>query len=130
MSHPDHLHTPLKDARGLGPSGHGVSHWIAERASAIFLIPLTVFFLASIVAHAGADYPTMIAYLAHPVVTVTMIFLVVTALYHMTLGLGVIIEDYIGKTGTRIFLKLVVNFLAVFVGLASVLALLRISFTS
>jgi succinate dehydrogenase / fumarate reductase, membrane anchor subunit len=130
MRKADHLHTPLKKARGLGSSGHAVGHWIAERASAIFLIPLTVFFLASIVAYAGADYPTMIAYLAHPVVTVTMIFFVITSLYHMSLGLGVILEDYITSMGTRVFLKLVINFLAILVGLVSVLALLRISFTS
>lgn len=130
MSGTNDLRTPIKKARGLGPSGEGPGHWVAERVSAIFLIPLTVFFLASIVAHAGADFPTMIAYLAHPVVTVAMIFLVVTALYHMTMGLGVILEDYIAKTSTRIFLKLVINFLAVVVGLAGVLALLRISFTS
>ena len=130
MSESDHLYTPLKKARGLGAGEHGVGHWVAERASAIFLIPLMVFFLASIVAYAGADYPTMIAYLAHPVVTVAMIFFVTASLYHMTLGLGVITEDYIAKTSTRIFLKLVINFLAIVVGLASVLALLRISFTS
>lgn len=130
MSSPEHFYTPLKRARGLGSSGHGAGHWIAERVSAIFLIPLMVFFLASIVAFAGADYPTMIAYLAHPLVTVAMIFFVIAALYHMTLGLGVITEDYIGKTSTRIFLKLIINFLAVLVGLASVLALLRIGFTS
>ncbi|MFP3942846.1 MAG: succinate dehydrogenase, hydrophobic membrane anchor protein [Alphaproteobacteria bacterium] len=130
MSDSEHIYTPLKKARGLGSSGHAIGHWIAERVSAIFLIPLMVFLLASIVAYAGADYPTMIAYLAHPVVTVLMIFFTLASLYHMSLGLGVIIEDYIGKPGSRVFLKLVVNFLAVLVGLVSVLALLRISFTS
>lgn len=130
MSGTEHLYTPLKKARGLGSAGHGVGHWIAERVSAIFLVPLTAFLLASIVAHAGADYPTMIAYLAHPVVTVAMTFFVVTALYHMALGLGVIIEDYVAEPGTRVMAKLVVNFLAIATGLVSVLALLRISFTS
>lgn len=123
------LRTPLKQARGFGSAREGTRHWIAERATAAFLIPLTVFFLASIVAHAGADYATMIAYLAHPVVSIAMILLVLTGFYHMRLGLQVIVEDYIAKTSTRILLMLMINFLTYAVALACVLAVLHISFT-
>ncbi|MCA6255081.1 MAG: succinate dehydrogenase, hydrophobic membrane anchor protein, partial [Phenylobacterium sp.] len=33
--------TPLSRARGNGAAGHGAAHWVAERVSAIALIPLT-----------------------------------------------------------------------------------------
>ena len=33
--------TDLSRARGLGASGHGASHWISERVSAIALAPLS-----------------------------------------------------------------------------------------
>lgn len=122
------LRTPLKKARGRGSAHGGTGHFIVQRATGVFLIPLLVFFMASIVANVGADYPTMIAYLSHPVVSAVMILLMLTALYHIRVSVQVPIDDYIGKTGTRIFLLLLLNFFVIAVGLASVLAILHISF--
>ncbi len=50
------MRTPLGRALGLGSAKEGVGHWWAQRMSALALIPLTVWFVASLVAMAGADY--------------------------------------------------------------------------
>ena len=36
----------------------GVEQWWLERVTAVALVPLTLWFVASIIAHAGSDYAT------------------------------------------------------------------------
>ncbi len=121
------LRTPLRQARGLGSAKDGVGHWIGQRTTAIALAPLSIWFIFSMVAFAGADYATMAAYIANPLVSVLMILFILAAFHHLRLGIQVVIEDYIEKEGTRIALLLTTNFLAFGLGIASILAVLRLS---
>ena len=57
------MRSPLGRALGLGSAKNGVEQWWLERVSAIALVPLTVWFAASIIAHTGSDYVTFIAWL-------------------------------------------------------------------
>ncbi len=124
------LRTPLRRARGLGSAKDGVNHFIAQRATAIALIPLIIWFLVSVVAiFVQGDLAVATAYLAHPFVSILMILLIIAAFHHMRLGLQVVIEDYIETDGSRIALLLLVNFLAYGFGAAAVFAILKISFT-
>ena len=60
------LRSPLGKARGLGSAKEGAAHWWAQRMSAVALIPLVIWFVASIAALAGADYVTFAIGLQHP----------------------------------------------------------------
>jgi len=121
--------TPLRRARGLGSAKEGTGHFIAQRATALCLIPLVIWFMASLVAFAGADYAAMRAYIANPIVTVLFVLLIFAAFYHMKLGLQVVIEDYISREGTRIVLMLLTTALAYGLGAAAIIAVLRVAFT-
>lgn len=88
------MRSPLARAIGLGSAKSGVEHWWAERLSAIALIPLTLWFIASIVAHTGSDYAAFSEWVRRPYVPILMIALLITLFYHAALGLQVIIEDY------------------------------------
>ncbi|NJO38323.1 MAG: succinate dehydrogenase, hydrophobic membrane anchor protein, partial [Rhizobiales bacterium] len=50
------LRTPLSQARGLGSARDGLSHWMAQRLTAVANAVLIVWFLFSAVGLAGADY--------------------------------------------------------------------------
>jgi succinate dehydrogenase / fumarate reductase membrane anchor subunit len=89
------MRSPLARAIGLGSAKDGVGHWWAERVSAVALVPLTLWFAASIIAHTGSDYSTTVAWLRAPFVTTLMILLLVALFHHTALGLQVVIEDYI-----------------------------------
>ncbi|HEX7072623.1 MAG TPA: succinate dehydrogenase, hydrophobic membrane anchor protein [Hyphomicrobiaceae bacterium] len=88
------MRSPLARAIGLGSAKSGVEHWWAERLSAIALIPLTLWFIASIIAHTGSDYAAFTEWVRRPYVPILMIALLITLFYHAALGLQVIIEDY------------------------------------
>lgn len=88
------MRSPLARAIGLGSAKSGVEHWWAERVSAVALVPLTLWFVASIIAHTGSDHASFIAWLQRPYVTVLMIAMLIALFYHTALGLRVIIEDY------------------------------------
>lgn len=87
--------TPLRRAIGLGSSKSGAEHWWLQRVTAVALIPLLVWFLAALVAHAGSGHAELVAWLARPVTAVLMILLLVAAFQHLRLGLQVITEDYV-----------------------------------
>jgi len=88
------MRSPLARAIGLGSAKSGIEHWWAQRISAVALVPLTLWFVASIIAHTASDYAGFMAWLRKPYVTVLMIALLIALFYHLALGLRVIIEDY------------------------------------
>jgi succinate dehydrogenase / fumarate reductase membrane anchor subunit len=85
----------LAQAIGLGSAKEGVGHWWAQRVSAVALIPLTLWFFASIIAHTGSDYATFIEWLKSPLASVLMTLNLIAIFYHAALGLKVVIEDYV-----------------------------------
>jgi succinate dehydrogenase / fumarate reductase membrane anchor subunit len=119
--------TPLAKARGLGSAHRGAETFWRQRMTAVANIPLVIFLILSIVTHIGADYATVRAYLAQPLVALAMLALVISASIHMRIGLKEIIEDYVHGEGAKVAALLLANFFAVGVGLASALALVKIS---
>jgi len=121
------MRSPLGRAIGLGSAKKGVGHWWAERVSAVALVPLTLWFVASIIAHTHSDYVTFIAWLRTPVVTILMILLQIALFDHTALGLQVVIEDYV-HSGAK-FAALVIMRLSCFaLTVAGIVATLRIAF--
>jgi succinate dehydrogenase / fumarate reductase membrane anchor subunit len=87
--------SPMNRAVGLGSARKGVGHWWAERTTAIALVPLTLWLMASLVAQSGGNYATFVTWLRMPTSMVCMVLLLVVLFYHMALGLQVIVEDYV-----------------------------------
>jgi succinate dehydrogenase / fumarate reductase membrane anchor subunit len=121
------MRSPLACANGLGSAKEGVEQWWMERVSAVALLPLTLWFVASIIAHTGSDYAIFIAWLRTPLASMLMILLVIALFYHTALGLQVVIEDYVHSEAK--FAALVAVRLGSFALAASgILATLRIAF--
>jgi succinate dehydrogenase / fumarate reductase membrane anchor subunit len=122
--------TPLAKVRGLGAAHRGTENFWRQRLTAIANIPLVIFLILSIVTHIGADYATVRAYLAQPLVTLAMLALVISASVHMRIGLKEIIGDYVHGEGAKIAALLAVTFFAAVIGLACTMALVKISLGS
>ena len=122
------LRTPLARARGLGSAKQGVHHWWAQRITAVALIPLVVWFAVSLVMLSGADYGVVRAWIGAPLVMVLLILTIAVGLHHAQLGMQVVIEDYVHADGVKLALIVLVRFIAVFFGLAAIVAILSIGF--
>lgn len=120
------MRTPLSRARGHGAAKSGVAHWITARATAIALVPLVIFFLATMVAMVGAPYEDAQAYIAQPLIALGYTLLILIGLWHMKLGLAEVVADYIHTEGMKIFLLLLINFFAFGAGAACLLSVLRL----
>ena len=108
--------SPLARVRGLGSAKSGTHHWWLQRLTAVALVPLTVWFVASLISLATADYATVVAWLGSPLAAVLLCALIVAIFYHGQLGLQVVLEDYVHaewlKLASVVLTKLVSLFLA------------------
>jgi succinate dehydrogenase / fumarate reductase membrane anchor subunit len=102
----DAYRTPLSRARGLGSAKDGVSRFIAERATAVALVPLSLWAIYAVLRVAPAGYEGAVTLLQSPVNAVLACLLIAVSAAHMEMGMRVIIEDYIHKHGTKIVLLL------------------------
>ncbi len=87
-------------------SKKGTSTFVLQRASAVVLIPLAVWFLISLVAHAGDSFAEMQAWLSKPTTSIPFAALVVIGAYHGRIGLEEVIVDYIHSWMKTVFLTL------------------------
>lgn len=121
------MRTPLARAIGLGSARDGLRAWQAERLSAVALVPLTLWFAASILAHTGSTYGEFIAWLGAPVTATLMILLLIALSHHTALGLQVVIEDYV-HSGIRGAAIIAVRLGCFALATAGIVATLRIAF--
>lgn len=122
------MRSPLKRAQGLGSAKSGVEHWWIQRVTAVALIPLTLCLAAWLIALAGADYNTFIAWLRAPLVTIFIVLLLIALFCHMSLGLQVLIEDYVASDWVKVPTVVAVRLGCYSLACAGILAVLRISF--
>lgn len=120
------MKTPLGQVRGLGSAKEGAGHFVGQRVSAIAMLFLVPWFLYSLIGAAGAGYEGAVAWVAQPVNAILVILTLGAAFYHMRLGMQVVIEDYISKSGTKIALLILNTFVPLLLFVASVYSVLRI----
>ena len=120
--------TPLGRVLGLGCAKAGTEHWWMQRVTAIAGIPLMVFLIGFIMAHIGATRAELVASLANPLAAILLALTVITLLWHMRLGLQVIIEDYVHTPGTKFAALLLNTFFTAAMGVAALYAILKMSF--
>lgn len=121
------IRTPLATARGLGSAKSGTTHFWSQRVSAVALVPLSLWFVGSVVAHVGADYASVIAWLSSPVQAVLMIVYLAALYYHSQLGLRVVAEDYIHIEWAKMATIVVLQFINVLLVVATIISVLMIA---
>lgn len=119
--------TPYSRVEGLGSAHSGVEHFWRQRVTALALIPLSVWFAVTMLGLVGAGRDTALAYLHEPLHAVLMVLFIAAVLIHMTLGIQVVIEDYLPKESQKIAALIVNRTFAWVVGAVSLFAMFKIA---
>ena len=121
------LRSPLGRVLGTGSAKDGTGHWWAQRVSAVALIPLTLWFLFSLLMLPDLDYATVRTWLSLPVSGFLAVLLLWVLSYHSYLGTTVVVEDYVHSAGMKLLWLLLLRFLYVLVCGAGIFAVLRVA---
>ena len=104
----------------------GSHHWLLQRISAIALIPLVVWFLYSVVVISQDVDANLVVFFAYPLNAILSILLIIASLYHGSIGLAVVFEDYIASKPSRLIAIYGVHFLSIVTGVAVILSIVRL----
>lgn len=120
----------IQTKSGHSGAGDATKHWWTLRLTAVALVPLAVWFVVSLVALAGADYPTMVAWVSNPFVTVLLLTMIVALFYHLRLGLQDMVEDYVHARRAKMVLSIALTFGCFLLATAAIAAVLKIAIGS
>ena len=118
--------TMLRHVRQLGTARDGLSEWRLQRLTAIALIPLSLYFVASVLWLATSDRITAAAWLASPVTALLVMLFVLAGLAHALVGLRSVFLDYVHTRARLVAASLFIRAAAVLLAGASVLAVLKL----
>lgn len=116
----------LRRVRYLGSVHHGLQEWRLQRTTALALIPLGLYFVASMLRLATSNQMTAAAWLASPVPALLVILFVLASLAHAVVGLRSVLADYVHTRARLVATELLVRGAAVILAGASVLAVLKL----
>jgi succinate dehydrogenase / fumarate reductase membrane anchor subunit len=116
--------SPLHRARGWGSSGHGSSHWKFQRLSAIALGPLGLWFVFAFAGQSPWEYQSIISWLSNPWVPQLLCLFLACGFFHASLGLQVVIEDYVHDEFIRNASLIVVKLTLLLLAVSSIISVL------
>ncbi len=122
------LRSPLGKVLGSGSAKDGTGHWWAQRVTAIALLVLGAWFLLALSPSTALDHAAMQQWIGQPWNSVLLLLLGLTLSYHSSLGLQVVIEDYVHGSFMKVVSLILNKFFHAAVAMAAVFAVLKIAF--
>jgi succinate dehydrogenase / fumarate reductase membrane anchor subunit len=101
-----------------------------QRVTAVALVPLSLWFVASLISVVSADHATVIAWLHSPLVAILWCALIVAIFYHGQLGLQVVLEDYVHSEWLKLASIVLMKLLSLLLAATCLFAVLSIAFGS
>ena len=118
--------TDLHTARGAGSAKGGLHHWMAQRITAIALIPLGLWFAYSFIVLVTSPYEHALEWLCSPWTATLSILFIIFMFYHGYLGMRVIWEDYVPQTSIRWALVLSTKVFSTLMAVLATVSILKI----
>jgi succinate dehydrogenase / fumarate reductase membrane anchor subunit len=114
--------------RGLGSARSGTTHFWQQRLTSVAGIPLTIAFFVIVASLLGRNHAAVVQILGSPLVASLLLLFIFNSIYHMWLGMQVIIEDYVHDYVPKLTCLMSNTFFCTASALASVYAILKLSF--
>jgi succinate dehydrogenase / fumarate reductase, membrane anchor subunit len=118
--------TVLRRVRHLGSAREGLKEWRLQRLSALALIPLGLYFVASILRLATSDQTTAAAWLSSPLPAFLTILFLVALFAHAIVGLRSVLDDYVHTRALLVAAGLLLRGIVIILASASVLSVLKL----
>jgi len=122
--------TDYARARGWGAAHEGVHHFWVQRVTAIALVPLTILFVFPFANALGSGWEAVRATYQNGWNAFIAVSFVIVTLWHLKLGLQVIIEDYVHSKRLKLTLLLANILLNAAFTIAGVLSIAKIAFSA
>lgn len=122
------MRTPLGRVRNLGSAKSGTSDFWRQRLTAIAMIALIVPVIVVVMMLLGRGHAAAIQILGSPFVAIVLMLFIIASVWHMKIGMQVVIEDYVNDEKLKLVAIIGNNFFSVAVALAAVYAILKLSF--
>ena len=116
----------LRRVRQLGSARDGLGEWKLQRKTALALIPLALYFVASMLRLAVSDELTAAQWLSSPVPALLTILFVIALFAHAIVGLRSVLLDYVHTRARLLAAELLLRALVILLAGASVLAVLKL----
>lgn len=115
----------LGEIKGGSANACGTKTWIAQRVSAIALVPLSLWFVIFMLEAVNTqDLDQFSSIFTSPFPTVLLAVFLAISLYHGCIGMIEIIEDYVHCSVAKVTLILFIRFLSFITAVAGICALL------
>ena len=124
--HIEVLRSPLGRARGLGSARAGSGHWWGLRLTSLALVPLTIWFIFSVISLSGTSHDGVILWLSSPIKMSLMLALIVATFHHLQSGMQVVIEDYVHHEPAKSGVLLAIKALSAMLALICIVSVLKI----
>ena len=95
-----------------------------QRASALIVAPLIVWFLLSLITLSTGDYNSVINFFSKPLFLILTIILLITGFFHAKIGLSELFEDYIQNEKIKNATNLLGLLLSIIIPLITIILLL------
>jgi len=120
------LRTPLGQTLGHGSAKKGTGHFFGQRVSGVAMLLLGLWFTWSLATMPGFEHADAVAFIGAPLNGVLLVLLVVTLACHSSLGIQVVIEDYVHGRGLNRVSLIISRFAHSVLAVASIYAIFKI----
>lgn len=119
--------TKKQKAESQKESNLALNHWVLQKISALVLIPLVCWFLFAFKDFLYKDYSSKIIWFKNYTNSFLFSMFLLTAIFHLRLGLTVVIEDYIHNLKTKKLLLSFIEILCLFLAVLIIVVILILS---
>src|ERR1700739_1421394 len=121
------MRTPLGRVRALGASHSGTSDFWRQRLTAVAMVLLILPVIVVVMMLLGRNQAGAAQILGSPPVAIILLLFIVASVWHMKIGMQVVIEDYVQSETLKIALAIANNFFSTAVALSAISAILKLS---
>jgi succinate dehydrogenase / fumarate reductase, membrane anchor subunit len=121
------MRTPLGRVRNLGAAHSGTSDFWRQRITAVAMTLLMLPVIVVVMMTLGSNQAGAKVILGSLPIAVIMLLFIVASVWHMKIGMQVVIEDYIHNEKLKLISVMLNNFFSIAVALASTYAILKLS---